>query len=101
MMPGIVVARPGPATTTAVRSSSLRCDRPIGSLRRNTVPPKSLAEDDAQAAQAVAERIEVAATMDAIGLEAGDLGGAKSSAVRADVDQQLDLEPVRVDSDRV
>src|SRR6202035_921902 len=101
MMPGIVVARPGPATTTDVRSASLRCARPIGSLRRNTVPPKTLAHDHAEAAEAVAQCVEVAATVDAISLEAGDFVGAKAPTVRTDVDQQLHLEPVGVDADRI
>src|ERR1700690_341757 len=97
-MPGMVVDEPGPATITPRRSEAARVDEPSEpSGRRNTVPPKPLSQDHAQAPKPVAQRVEVAAAVDSVGLEARDLCGLQPGPMRANVDEQLHLEAVRVD----
>src|SRR6266511_673616 len=61
--------------------------------------PSKLADNGLQNAEAVAKRAEVALSVNAIQLEARDLGDDEPRLCDPNVDQRLNLEPVAVDVD--
>ena len=78
-MPGIVVFEPGPRRRSPADGGRERCARRGCPQAAETRYLRNLSLDDhAAAADAVLERVEVAAAVNAVGLEARDLGDPQS-----------------------
>jgi hypothetical protein len=66
------------------------------SARHNTVSPESLTNNNLEASYSIAHGVQIAGAVNAKGLKTGNLGGLQSGPMGPYVDEQFDLESVRV-----